>query len=388
MADRSFLQWPFFEERHRLLAEQLQAWAKEHLSQNDEMADVFARTRALVNKLADGQWLRYCVPARYGGIDEHLDVRSLCLIRETVARFNGLAEFAFAMQGLASYPLALSGSQEISSRYLPKVGTGEAIAAFALSEREAGSDVAAIRTRARLSGDEYTINGEKTWISNAGIADYYVLFARTQDSGAKGLTAFVVEADTPGLRVSETIEVMAPHPLGTIELRDCKIPRAHRLGAEGEGFKIAMATLDMFRATVGAAALGFARRALEASLQRAGSRRLFGKALGEFQMTQATIADMATSIDAAALLVYRAAWTKDAGAARVTREASMAKMFATEEAQRIIDSALQLFGGEGVVSGTVVETLYREIRALRIYEGATEVQKLIIARQLLEKAPA
>lgn len=387
MADRSFLQWPFFEDRHRRLAGTLQAWAQDNLCAEDGTASIDVRTRALVKKLGDAAWLRYCVPAEYGGLHQNLDVRSLCLMRETLARFNALAEFAFAMQGLGGYAIALSGSPEMRAHYLPRVCTGEAIAAFALSEREAGSDVAAVQTRARLSGRHYVLSGEKTWISNAGIADYYVVFARTSDAGAKGLSAFVLDSATPGLRVSETIQTMAPHPLGSLELRDCLVTSDHLIGLEGDGFKIAMATLDMFRATVGAAALGFARRALDAALQRVRSRRLFGKTLAEFQMTQATIAEMATAIDAAALLVYRAAWIKDTGAARVTREASMAKMFATEAAQGVIDSAVQLFGGEGVVRGSVVEALYREIRALRIYEGATEVQKLIIARQVLENAP-
>ncbi len=388
MADSSFLQWPFFEDHHRRLASSLQAWAHDNLSEKDSDTGVDSRTRALVKRLGNATWLRYCVPALYGGSHQNLDVRSLCLMRETLARFSALAEFAFAMQGLGSYPIALCGAPELRAHYLPKVCSGEAIAAFALSEREAGSDVAAVQTRAERRGREYVLSGEKTWISNAGIADYYIVFARTRDEGSKGLSAFVLDAANPGLRVSETIETMAPHPLGSLELRDCIVPSDHLIGLEGEGFKIAMATLDMFRATVGAAALGFARRALDAALQRVRSRQLFGQALAEFQMTQATIAEMATAIDAAALLVYRAAWTKDTGAPRVTREASMAKMFATEAAQGVIDSALQLFGGEGVVRGSIVEALYREIRALRIYEGATEVQKLIIARQVLQNAPA
>ncbi|MDQ6931777.1 MAG: acyl-CoA dehydrogenase family protein [Candidatus Eremiobacteraeota bacterium] len=388
MADRSFLEWPFFEEHHRQLAGTVQSWAHENLSQDNDGVGIDSRTHALVKKLGEDKWLRYCVPALYGGIHDGLDVRSLCLIRETLARFDALAEFAFAMQGLASYPITMAGSQELNSRYLPKVCSGDAIAAFALSERDAGSDVAAIETQALLQGEKYVLNGEKTWISNAGIADYYIVFARTADIGAKGLSAFVIDAAAPGLRVTQTIETMAPHPLGTLELHDCKVARGQLLGSEGEGFKIAMATLDTFRATVGAAALGFARRALDEAVRRAQTRRLFGQALGEFQMTQATIADMATTIDAAALLVYRAAWRKDTGASRVTREASMAKMFATEAAQGVIDSSLQLFGGEGVVRGSVVEKLYREIRALRIYEGATEVQKLIIARQVFQDEPA
>ncbi|MDQ6826238.1 MAG: acyl-CoA dehydrogenase family protein [Candidatus Eremiobacteraeota bacterium] len=388
MADRSFLQWPFFEEEHRHLASDLETWARDNLTNAEHDRDLDKRATAAMRSLGNAKWLRFCIPARYGGMHDPIDVRSICLARDTLARFDPLVEFVFAMQGLGSASLSLFGSHELCSRYLPDVGAGLSMAAFAVSEREAGSDVAAIQTRAILSGDCYIINGEKAWISNAGIADYYVVFARTSEEGARGLSALVVDADTPGLRVSERIETLAPHPLGVVQLRDCAVSRKQLLGAPGEGFKIAMATLDMFRATVGAAALGFARRAMDEALARVRVRRLFGKTLAEFQMTQAKLADMATAIDAAALLVYRAAWMKDTGAQRVTREASMAKMFATEAAQEVIDSALQLFGGEGVTRGSVLEALYREIRALRIYEGATEVQKLIIARQLLERTGA
>jgi acyl-CoA dehydrogenase len=383
--DQSFLDWPFFDAGHRELAREVEAWAAEvaaPLAGNG--ADVDAACRALVAALADGGWLRQVVPRAYGGDQETLDVRALCLIREILARFGGLADFAFAMQGLGSGPIALFGSEHLKERYLPAVALGEKIAAFALSEPEAGSDVAAMSTSAVEDGGAYRLDGVKTWISNGGIADFYVVFARTGEApGAKGLSAFVVDADTPGLTVAERIEVIAPHPLAKIEFRDCRIERARLVGAPGEGFKVAMATLDVFRATVGAAALGFARRALSEALARAASRRLFGAPLAELQMTQARLADMALDVDASALLVYRAAWAKDRGAARVTREAAMAKLHATEAAQRVIDSAVQIFGGLGVVSGHPVERLYREIRGLRIYEGASEVQKVVIARQTL-----
>jgi acyl-CoA dehydrogenase len=324
------------------------------------------------------------VPKAYGGHFDKLDVRSLCLIRETLGRTSGLADFAFAMQGLGSASIALFGSDALKERYLPKVCAGMQIAAFALSEPEGGSDVSAMRTTARRDGDHYVLDGTKTWISNGGIAGHYVVFARTGEApGAKGLSAFVVDADAPGLSIAERIQVIAPHPLATLAFRNCRIPASHLLGKPGDGFKIAMATLDIFRSTVGAAALGFARRALDEGLARVQAREAFGQKLADFQTTQNRIADMAVEIDAAALLIYRAAWTKDCVADRVTREASMAKMYATEAAQRVIDAAVQLHGGLGVVSGVPVERLYREIRALRIYEGTTEIQKLVIAGQVM-----
>ena len=289
------------------------------------------------------------------------------------------------MQGLGSAPISLFGSEALKARYLPPVARGEAIAAFAITEPEAGSDVAALATTAKPDGpDHVRITGEKTWISNGGIADHYVVFARSGEApGAKGLSAFVVDADAPGLDIAERIEVVAPHPLARLSFHECRVPVSHRLGRPGDGFKVAMATLDVFRSTVGAAALGLARRALDEALDRTTSRNLFGAPLAELQMTQAALADMATEIDASALLVYRAAWAKDSGAPRVTREASMAKMYATESAQRTVDAAVQLHGAEGVRHGSVVEELYREVRALRIYEGASEVQKIVIARQVL-----
>jgi acyl-CoA dehydrogenase len=388
MPDLSFLSWPFFEERHRVFAEALRGWAEREVSSLVDHHDVDGSCRRLVSALGRGGWLRAGVPEAYGGLYPTLDVRTLCLARETLAYHAGLADFAFAMQGLGSGPITLFGSEALKARYLPAVAAGEAIAAFALSEPEAGSDVAALATTATPDGaDHVRLDGEKTWISNGGIADFYVVFARTGEApGARGLSAFVVDARTPGLGIAERIEVIAPHPLATLRFEGCRVPLANRVGGPGDGFKVAMATLDVFRSTVGAAALGLARRALDEALGRARSRTLFGAPLGDLQMTQAALADMATAVDASALLVYRAAWTKDQGAPRITREAAMAKMHATEAAQSVIDKAVQIFGGLGVTRGVKVEELYREIRALRIYEGATEVQKLVIARDLM-KAP-
>ena len=384
MADRSFLDWPFFDEAHRRLGRELEAWAAAELgSEPPETSDVDARCRHLVARLAAGRWLDHAV-AGAGDRPGALDLRSLCLARETLARHDGLADFAFAMQGLGSGAISLFGSAALRAAYLPDVAAGQRIAAFALSEPEAGSDVAAIATTARPDGESYVLDGVKAWVSNAGIADFYTVFARTGEApGAKGLSAFVVDADTPGLSVGERVALIAPHPLATLALESCRVPAGRRIGAAGEGFRIAMATLDVFRPSVGAAALGFARRALDAGLARATSRHLYGAPLAELQMTQARLAEMALDVDASALLVYRAAWAKDTGAARISREASMAKLHATEAAQRVIDGAVQLFGGLGVVAGTVPERLYREIRALRIYEAASEVQKLVIARQVL-----
>ena len=380
--DRSFLAWPFFTPEHRAWADDLSAWADAELPALIDHEDVDTSCQRLVKALGAAGWLRAAVP-----FDQGYDVRRLCLARETLAYREGLADFAFAMQGLGSGPIALFGSDEIKGRYLPRVAAGEAIAAFALSEPDAGSDAAAIATTATPDGPGHVrLDGTKTWISNGGIAGFYVVFARTGEApGAKGLSAFVVDAGTPGLDVTERIEVIAPHPLATLRFDGCRVPLEHRLGGPGEGFRVAMATLDVFRSTVGAAALGLARRALDEALDRSATRHLFGAPLADLQLTQAALADMATEVDAAALLVYRAAWTKDQGAPRVTREAAMAKMFATEAAQRVIDRAVQIFGGLGVKKGTKVEQLYREIRALRIYEGATEVQKVVIARETLRQ---
>jgi acyl-CoA dehydrogenase len=388
MADVSFLSWPFFDEAHRVFAAALEDWCVNGLPDHGGAAHGAAMdetVRRIVRDLGEAGFLKACIPAEYGGRAKEFDVRGLCLARETLARHAGLADFAFAMQGLGSGAITLFGDARQKARWLPPVGRGEAIAAFAISEPDAGSDVGAMTTRAVKHGGDYVIDGAKTWISNAGLADFYTVFARVgEETGSKGISAFVVEAGTPGLSVSERIDVIAPHPLGSLAFSACRVPEANRLGKPGDGFKIAMAVLDVFRSTVGAAALGFARRALDEAARRALSRRAFGKRLADFQLTQAKIAEMATAVDAAALLIYRAAWVKDTTGARVTREASMAKLFATEQAQIVIDQAVQIFGGTGVVSGVTVETLYREIRALRIYEGASEIQKLVIASKVFE----
>ncbi len=383
MLDTDYLKWPLFEPRHEQLALKLDAWAAEHLA-HAHGRDVDAACRALVAQLGQAGWLRHAVGgAGFGGAGEAIDTRAICLIRETLARHAGLADFAFAMQGLGSGAITLFGSEEQKRAYLPRVVAGTAIAAFALSEPDAGSDVAAMQCAAVREGDSWVLDGEKTWISNGGIADFYVVFARTGEApGSRGITAFIVDADTPGFEITERIEVIAPHPLARLKFSGCRVPAAQRIGAAGQGFKVAMATLDVFRTSVAAASLGFARRALDEALARAATRKMFGKTLADFQLTQAKLAQMATGIDAAALLTYRAAWQRDQGR-RVTKEAAMAKLTATETAQQVIDAALQMFGGMGVVSGQPVETLYREIRALRIYEGASEVQQLIIARELL-----
>ncbi len=384
MADGSYLDWPFFEPHHAELARRLDAWAAEHIGQHVG-GDVDGQCRELVRRLGQGGWLSYAIAGRdVGAQADAIDTRAICLIRETLARHDGLADFAFAMQGLGSGAISLQGTPEQRRRYLPRVASGQALAAFALSEPQAGSDVAALACSARSEGDSYVIDGQKTWISNGGIADFYVLFVRTGEApGARGISAFIVDADQPGLHIAERIDVIAPHPLARLEFRDCRIQASQRLGAAGEGFKLAMRTLDVFRTSVAAAALGFARRALDEALARAQSRQMFGGVLADFQLTQAKLAQMATAIDSAALLTYRAAWQRDQGRG-VTREAAMAKMVATENAQQVIDAAVQMWGGLGVVSQMPVERLYREIRALRIYEGATEVQQLIIARELLK----
>jgi acyl-CoA dehydrogenase len=383
------LSWPFFDDGHRRFAEALTRFADSALGSLPH-DDVDAACRARVKALGEAGFLKAVVPAEHGGLHRRLDVRTLCLAREILAFRDGLSDFAFAMQGLGTASISLFGAQELKARYLPPVRDGRAIAAFALSEPEAGSDVAALAATAKADGASHLrIDGTKTWISNGGIADHYVVFARTGEGpGAKGLSAFVVDADAPGLSVTERIEVIAPHPLATLRFDGVRVPLANRLGGPGDGFKVAMATLDVFRSTVGAAALGFARRALHETVERAANRKLFGAPLAELQLTQGAIADSASEVDASALLVYRAAWAKDQGAVRVTREAAIAKMFATEAAQHVIDRAVQLHGGLGVTKGVKVEELYREIRALRIYEGATEVQKVVIARELLKNRAA
>jgi acyl-CoA dehydrogenase len=384
---------PFFDAAHRALAAEANTWAAAHLAAqpHDERREaVDARCRKLVADLGAAGLTRYCVRREYGGALEDFDARAICLLRETLAYYDGLADFAFAMQGLGSGAVSLAADPELQTRYLPRVASGEAIAAFALSEPDAGSDVAAMTCRAQRSGDEYVLDGTKTWISNGGIADLYCVVARTHPAsirpdgtqGAQGISAFVVEAGDPGLSIARRIEVNAPHPLAELEFRGCRIPASRLIGAEGEGFKIAMRTLDVFRASVAAAATGFARRAFDEAAAHAKQRRMFGKVLADFQLTQAALADMATAIEAAALLTYRAAWLRDTGRP-VTAAAAMAKMTATESAQQVIDRALQMFGGRGVERGEIIERLYREIRSLRIYEGATEVQKLIIGREVL-----
>lgn len=390
MADRTFLDWPFFDAPHKALAERLDNWAAATLPPIVDAPgahdDVDGTCRALVKALGRDGWLRYCVPEEYGGALKLLDVRSLSIIRETLARYSGLADFAFAMQGLGSGAISTFGSEAQKKSYLPAVASGEKIAAFALSEENAGSDVAAMTTALSRSGNSYIANGEKTWISNGGIADFYTLFART-GGGPRGISAILVDANIAGFSVAERIDVIAPHPLARLRFKACVIPADRLIGAEGDGMKIALGTLDIFRTTVGAAALGLARRALDEATKRAIGRRMFGATLADQPIAQERLAEMALDIDAAALLVYRAAWTKDVKKVRVTREAAMAKLFATDQAQQVIDKAVQLFGGLGVTRGVKVEELYREIRALRIYEGASEVQKIVIARQHLQNFP-
>ena len=377
MADQSYLNWPFFEAHHRDIATRLELWCAAHLPMPH--ADVDATCRNLVRDLGADGWLQHTA------VDEgqSLDVRKLCLIRETLARHDGLADFAFAMQGLGMGAVTLFGSPE-QKRWLSKTREGSAIAAFAVTEPGSGSDVAAIMTTASLQDNAYVLRGEKTYISNGGIADVYAVLARTGDApGAKGLSMFLLPADAPGFEIVERINVIAPHPLAHIRFNNVVLPKSALIGKSGDGFKIAMSVLDVFRSTVGAAALGFARHAMDLALTRVKTRKIAGAALSELQMVQGHIADMALEIDAAALLVYRAAWTKDQGAPRVSREAAMDKLYATEAAQRVIDIALQLHGGDGVREGFAIERLYREIRALRIYEGASDVQRVVIARAVL-----
>jgi acyl-CoA dehydrogenase len=388
MPDSTYLEWPFFDAEHRTLAGRLRAWVADHVVPLPEPgagnAALDEHCRTLVRMLGEAGWLRYSVAGGHGEAGK-LDVRSLCLCREILSYTSGLADFAFAMQGLGSGPVSLHGSDSQKKKYLPAVAAGKAIAAFAISEPGAGSDVGAMTTRATREGTDYLINGTKTWISNAGLADQYVVFARTgEEQGARGLSAFIVDAASRGLTVADRIAISAPHPLGTLRFEDCRVSADQMLGRPGEGFRVAMGTLDVFRSTVGAAALGFARRAMDEAITYSREREVFGRHLTDFQLTQAKIADMAVRIDAAALLVYRAAWVKDRNPAqRITREAAMAKLFATEEAQKVIDQAVQLFGGQGVVRGHPVEKLYREIRSLRIYEGTSEIQQLVIASSVL-----
>ena len=383
------LAWPFFDEAHRVFKTQLQEWTTKQFADqhgHDESRDAIDRECvSLVKALGQGGWLKPAIAGKaHGGASEVIDTRTICLLREELAWHHGLADFAFAMQGLGSGAISLKGTPEQQAAYLPRVAKGDALAAFALSEPDAGSDVAAMQCSALDTADGYRLNGLKTWISNGGIADFYVVFARTGEApGARGISAFIVEADSPGLEIAERIDVIAPHPLATLHFNNVLVPHAKRIGAAGEGFKVAMATLDVFRTSVAAASLGFARRALDESIAWAKQRKMFGGTLADFQITQTKLAQMATLLDAATLLTYRAAWLRDQGQ-RITQEAAMAKMTATENAQQIIDMAVQMHGGMGVKKGCIVESLYREIRALRIYEGATEVQQLIIVRDLLK----
>lgn len=387
MSDVSFLDWPFFEDHHRKLAVDLDAWAKHNLPSITDTPDAHHNVddtcRKLVKSLGKAGWLKFAVPAAYGGEHETLDVRSLCIIRETLARHSGLADFAFAMQGLGSGAISTYGSHEVKQAYLPAVASGEKIAAFALSEVDAGSDVAAMQTTLTPTSTGFLVDGEKTWISNGGIANFYTTFARSEP-GSKRLSAVVVDADAKGFSIKDRIDVIAPHPLGTLKYNKCETPAQNLIGEEGSGMRIALGTLDIFRTTVGAAALGFARRALDDATDRAQSRKMFGATMADLPMAQASLAEMALDVDASALLIYRSAWTKDVQKTRVTREAAMAKLFATDQAQLVIDKAVQLFGGLGVTKGVKVEELYREVRALRIYEGASDVQKVVIARQHLK----
>ncbi|QSR22067.1 acyl-CoA dehydrogenase family protein [Hyphomonas sp. KY3] len=389
MSDKSFLDWPFLEDHHRDLAVRLDHWAIENLpaiiDRPGARDDLDGTCRALVKALGQGGWLRYCVPGAYGGALETLDVRALAIIRETLARHASLADFSFAMQGLGSGAISTFGSDALKAKYLPAVAAGHKIAAFALSEVDAGSDAAAMTTRLEACSDGWKVTGEKTWISNGGLADFYCVFARTEE-GSKGVSAVVMDADTDGFEVRERIDVMAPHPLGRLGFNNAVVPHDNLIGLPGQGFKIALSTLDIFRTTVGAAALGFARRALDEAANRALSRKMFGAMLADQPIAQAQLAEMALDVDASALLIYRSAWTKDVKKQRVTREAAMAKLFATDQAQVTIDKAVQLFGGLGVQVGVKVEELYREIRALRIYEGASDVQKIVIAREVLKEA--
>mgnify|MGYP001359704994 FL=1 len=388
MADTSFIAWPFFEDSHRGHFDALSLWCETHAHElHEESGDVEADCRRLVKMLGGAGWFRAAVPAAYGGLNEKVDGRTPWPHPMTLRYFAALADFAFAMQGLGTGAISLFGSEAVKRAYLPRIATGDMISGFALSEKEAGSDVAAMDTSATKVDGGWIINGEKTWISNGAIADVLTLFARSGEApGAKGLSAFVFPTATEGFSVTERIDVIAPHPLATIRFENCFIPDDYLIGEPGDGFKIAMATLDVFRSTVGAAALGFARRATDEAVGRSTSRQLFGAPLSDLQLTQAAIADMALGNDASALLIFRAAWAKDQGQPRVTREAAMAKLYATDTAQQTIDKALQLFGGAGVVSGNTVEQLYREIRALRIYEGASEVQKVVIARATIAEA--
>ena len=376
----------FLGPEHLKLRSQIRSWVENNLlAAAQPEAEVEKEALSLVRRLGKGGFLAYAVPTRFGGVRDQVQARDLCLIREELARGFSLADTMFSVQALGSYPITLSGTEEQKKHYLPAVATGEAIAAFALTEPNAGSDPSSMETRALKRGKEYCLTGVKCLISNAGIAQTYVVFASTDpEKKAKGISAFIVEADTPGFIFKEKTSVISPHPIGVIAFEDCRVPSTQLLGKEGDGLKIALSTLDTLRCTVGAAAVGLAQRALEEAIRYSQSRRQFGRALAEFQATQFKLADMATELEASRLLVYQAAWINDCGDGGLKQKSSMAKLFATEAAQRIVDQALQIHGGNGVVVGTVVERLYRDVRALRIYEGTSEIQKLVIARSLLK----
>lgn len=379
------IELPFFEDHHRVLHARLRGIAATFtpVAVRGEAGDVDAAGRDAIRECTALGLCRLLVPREHGG--DGLDLRALCLGREALAAASGLADAVFAVQGLGSHPIALAGSAQLAARYLPQIAEGRAVAAFALTEPDAGSDAGAIVTRAVRDGDEYVLDGHKVFISNAPIASFFTVFARTADGPKRGISAFLIDADARGLSIGPRQEITAPHPISEVRFSACRVPAAQRLGEEGDGMRLALATLDFFRTSVGAAACGLASRAIAESVSRAQSRRQFGSRLADFQLTQAALADMVAELDAARLLVYRAAWKKDNGAARVTRESAMAKLFATEAAQRIVDRAVQIHGGLGVQRGSVVERLYREVRAPRIYEGTSEIQRLIIARDLLDE---
>lgn len=374
---------PLFDDRHRALHARLQDLRAqlEPIAARGEAGEVDEAGRDAIRVCADLDLCRLLVPTAFGG--DGLDLRSLCIVREALAAASGLVDAVFAVQGLGSYPIGLSGNQAIGERYLPSVASGESIAAFALTEPQAGSDASALATTARREGGGYVLDGAKIFISNATIASHFIVFARTAEGTKRAISAFVVDAGVPGFTVARRQEMSAPHPIAELHFSGCRVPAANRLCEEGDGMRLALATLDLFRTSVGAAACGLASRALDESVTYAKGRTQFGSALADFQLTQAALAEMATDLDAARLLVYRAAWTKDQGEARVTRESGMAKLFATEAAQRIVDRAVQIHGGRGVERGHIAERLYREVRALRIYEGTSEIQRLVIAKGLL-----
>jgi len=377
---------PFFNDDHSALQAQVRKWADKNLLPEQQIgSDLERRSRSLVQELGARAFLQHAVPKQFGGVRERVDARDLCILREELARGDAIADNMFALQALGSFPITLAGSDSQKRAYLPKVATGRAIAAFAITEPEAGSDIASLRTTALRQGDQFVFNGSKRFVSNAGIADYYIVFASTApDRKAKGVSAFIVDANTLGLAVTEKTRLLSPHPIGMLEFTHCVVPQASLLGAEGQGLKIAFETLDLLRCSVGAAAVGFAQRALDEAIHYSKTRRQFGRAIGEFQAIEFKLADMATELEAARLLVYQAAWAHDNGAADAKLKSSMAKLYATETAQKVVDQALQIYGANGLVADSIMERLYRDVRALRIYEGTSEIQKIVIARELLK----